>query len=96
MDFPLQTDKRQKLGRKLILCIIIQFSLALVVQTAWANFLSMFDDLRIILIVLVISWQSIVLGYHYQLINRGKLAFFGVNFILQKIYLCKKNDKYQV
>jgi len=24
------------------------------------------------------------------------LAFFGVNFILQKIWLCKKNDKYEV
>jgi len=23
-------------------------------------------------------------------------AFFGVNFILQKFYLCKKNDKYEV
>ena len=28
--------------------------------------------------------------------NAKKLAFFGVNFILQKIWLCKKNDKYQV
>jgi len=25
-----------------------------------------------------------------------KLAFFGVNFILQKFCLCKKNDKYEV
>ena len=24
------------------------------------------------------------------------MAFFGVNFILQKIWLCKKNDKYEV
>ena len=29
-------------------------------------------------------------------IFREKLAFFGVNFILQKFCQCKKNDKYQV
>ena len=27
---------------------------------------------------------------------RGKLAFFYVNFILQKFCPCKKNDKFQV
>ena len=26
-------------------------------------------------------------------VNGQKLAFFGVNFILQKFCLCKKNDK---
>ena len=29
-------------------------------------------------------------------ILREKLAFFGVNFILQEFCPCKKNDKYQV
>ena len=71
MDFPLQTDKRQKLGGKLLLRIIIKFSIALVAQTAWVNFLPMFGGLGIILIVLVISWHSIVLSYQYHLINRG-------------------------
>ena len=71
MDFPLQTDKRQKLRRKLLLRIIIQFSTSLVAQTAWANFLSLFGGLGIILIVLVMSWHSIVLSYQYHLINGG-------------------------
>ena len=34
--------------------------------------------------------------WRFLQIKREKLAFFGVNFILQKIWLCKKNDKYQV
>ena len=29
-------------------------------------------------------------------IEREKLPFFGVNFILQKFCVCKKNDKYEV
>ena len=79
MDFPLQTDKRQKLGGKLLLRIIIKFSIALVAQTAWVNFLPMFGGLGIILIVLVISWHSIVLSYQYHLINRG---FGGLHELL--------------
>ena len=29
-------------------------------------------------------------------VNCKKMAFFGVNFILQKFGLCKKNDKYEL
>ena len=32
----------------------------------------------------------------FYIFNAKDLAFFGVNFILQKFCSCKKNDKYQV
>ena len=35
-------------------------------------------------------------NWHFRQILREKLAFFGVNLILQKFCPCKKNDKYQV
>ena len=35
-------------------------------------------------------------NWHFRQILREKVAFFGVNFILQKFCPCKKNDKYQV
>merc|ERR1711994_18152 len=35
-------------------------------------------------------------NWHFRQILREKVAFFGVNFILQKFCSCKKNDKYQV
>ena len=35
-------------------------------------------------------------SWHFQQIQREKLAFFGVYFILQKFCPCKKNDKYEV
>ena len=35
-------------------------------------------------------------NWHFRQILHEKVAFFGVNFILQKFCLCKKNDKYKV
>ena len=35
-------------------------------------------------------------NWHFRQILREKVAFFGVNFILQKFCQCKRNDKYQV
>ena len=34
--------------------------------------------------------------WRFLQILREKLAFFGVNFIIQKFCPCKKNDKYEV
>ena len=36
-----------------------------------------------------VNWQKLAKNWQ-------KLAFFGVNLILQKFCLCKKNDKYEV
>ena len=35
-------------------------------------------------------------NWHCRQILREKVAFFGINFILQKLCTCEKNDKYQV
>ena len=43
------------------------------------------------------SWHfRQILRENVAFFTREKLAFFGVNFILQKFCPCKKNDKYEV